>query len=101
MCVRVCFYLLGTISGKTTVHARTYGPHSDQRPVQIKQNMISEVLTKCKGKVKDSVGFGLACTDACQSQRCSPQWGYYHIKMCSIDLCRAEKCIETGSLCSM
>ena len=63
MGVRVCFYLLGTISGKTTVHARTYGPHNDQRPVQIKQNMISEVLTKCKGKVKDSVGFGLACTD--------------------------------------
>lgn len=53
MCVCVFFTYWGPFLAKLLTTARTYIPHGDQRPIQIKQNMM--VPAKFKGKVKDSV----------------------------------------------
>ncbi len=51
VCVCVCVgrytgfcYLFGTFSGINTDQMRTSSPHGDQKPVQIRHDLISEVL---------------------------------------------------------
>ncbi len=67
VCTGFC-YLLRTFSGINTDYMRTNGRHGNQRPALMRNDLISEVLVKFRGKVWIEVRLRVSSTNEWKSK---------------------------------